>query len=72
MASIVTLNGCRLDQVRLPLEPYDSRTVSFLSYPANQIHASQNGKTLRLVIPAHLALELYRSSAGADPGRAPQ
>ena len=61
MASIVTLNGCRLDQVRLPLEPYDSRTVSFLSYPANQIHASQNGRTLRLVIPVYLALELYRT-----------
>jgi hypothetical protein len=61
MASIVAINGIRLDQVRMPLEPHDSRTVSFLSYPANQIHISQTGKTLSLVLPAYLALELYRT-----------
>jgi hypothetical protein len=61
MASIIAINGTRLDQVRMPLEPYGSGAVSFLSYPANQIQVSQNGKTLSLVVPAYLALELYRT-----------
>jgi hypothetical protein len=61
MASIVTINGIRLDEVRMLLEPYDSRTVSYLTYPVRQIHVSQTGQTLSLVIPAYLALELYRT-----------
>jgi hypothetical protein len=61
MASIVTINGIRLDQVRMPLEPYGNGTVASLSYPVSQFRVTQNGNTLSLMIPAYLALELYRT-----------
>ena len=60
MASLITINGARLDQVRMLLEPYGNGTVSFLSYPVGQIHITRSGNALSLVIPAFLALELYR------------
>lgn len=60
MASIITINGTRLDKVQMSLEPYGNGTIAFLRYPISQIHVTRNGPTLCLIVPAFLALELYR------------
>jgi hypothetical protein len=60
MSRTISINGTRLDQVRLPAEPYSKEFVSSLSYPKNQIRFAQDEGTVRLVIPPDLGLELYR------------
>jgi len=45
----------------MPLEPYSKDTVSSLRYPMSEISYSRDERTLRLVLPAYLSVELYRS-----------
>ncbi len=61
MPNTIAINGIKLHDVKMPLVPYDKRTLSFLSYPSSQIQCSQNANTLALGIPSLFALELYRT-----------
>ena len=61
MQRTIAINGTRLDKVRMPLEPYSKDTVSSQSYPMSEISYSRDEGTLRLVLPAYLSVELYRS-----------
>ena len=60
MSKAIAINGTRLDEVRMPVEPYDPGVVSSLSYPMSQIRFSQDGGKICLVVPAYLSVELYR------------
>lgn len=44
----------------MPLTPPGNGTVAFLSYPMSQIRVSRNDCGLCLIVPAYLAVELYR------------
>ena len=37
MPRIIAINGTRLDEVRMPLEPDGSGALSYLSYPMSEI-----------------------------------
>jgi hypothetical protein len=60
MSRTIAINGTRLDQVRMPLEPYGNGTVSYLSYPMSGIRFSRDDDKICLVVPAYLSVELYR------------
>src|SRR5258708_6804659 len=60
MPNAITINGAKLQDVKMLMVPFDKNTISSLRYPMSQIHCSQNAKTLSLGIPSFLALELYR------------
>jgi|GEM_PF-275655 len=61
MPRTIAINGTRLDKVRMPLEPHNKGVVSSLSYPMSEIRYSRDKGTLRLVLPAYLSVELYRT-----------
>jgi hypothetical protein len=61
MSKTVAINGNRLDQVRMPLEPHCKGVVSSLSYPRSEIRYSRDEGKLCLVVPAYLSVELYRT-----------
>jgi hypothetical protein len=71
MAKTVAINGTRLDEVRMPIEPYSKKVVSSLSYPMSQIRFSEDDDTIRLVLPAYLSVELYRSGILPQDGSVP-
>jgi len=56
----VAINGTRLDKMLMPMEPYGNGVLAYLSYPKSQIRLSDNGGGLTLVVPAYIAVELYR------------
>lgn len=60
MSRTIAINGIKLHEVRMPLEPHTKGVVSSLSYPENQLHCSADEEALTLVVPAYLAVELYR------------
>ena len=60
MHRAIGINGARLDQVQMLLEPYGNGSQGSLSYPKSQFRISGSNDTLRLVVPAYLAVELYR------------
>ena len=60
ISKTIAINGTRLDQVRMPAEPFCKGVVSSLSYPMSQIRLSRDEDMLRLVLPAYLSVELYR------------
>ncbi len=60
MPRTIAINGTRLDEVRMPLKPPDNGTIASLSYPISQIRVSRNNRGLCLIVPAYLAVELYR------------
>jgi len=57
----IAINGRKLHEVRMPLEPYRNGVVSSLLYPKTRIKFSLEEDTLRLAIPPLLGMELYRS-----------
>jgi hypothetical protein len=58
MSRAIAINGKRLDEVRMPVEPHDPRVVSYLTYPASQLRFSRGEGAISLVVPAYLAVEL--------------
>ncbi len=60
MAKTIKINGTRLDKVRMPLTPPGNGVVASLTYPTSMIHFSRNDRELCLMVPAYLAVELYR------------
>ena len=62
MHRAIAINGARLDQVQMLLEPYGNGSQGHLSYPKGQFRISGGNETLRLVVPAYLAVELYRTA----------
>jgi hypothetical protein len=60
MPRSITINGTRLDEVRMPMPPLSNGTLSSLSYPLSEIRLSRQDRGLCLIIPAYLAVELYR------------
>lgn len=60
MARTIAINGTRLDEVRMLVEPSSKDVVSSLTYPMSQIRFSAEDDTIRLVLPAYLSVELYR------------
>jgi hypothetical protein len=60
MPRTIAINGTKLDEVRMPMKPPDNKTVAYLSYPISQIRCSRDACGLCLVVPAYLAVELYR------------
>lgn len=61
MAKTIAINGIRLDEVRLPMKPHTKGVLSSLSYPMQEIRITQEDRGLCLVVPAYLAVELYRA-----------
>ncbi|MDR3636964.1 MAG: hypothetical protein P4L84_24380 [Isosphaeraceae bacterium] len=61
MAKTIAINGIRLDEVRMPLEPQSPGVVSFLSYPMGKFRLSRNAANICLVLPACVSVELYRT-----------
>jgi len=61
MAQGIAINGINLHEVRLPAEPYNERSVVYLGYPKSQIRFSYSEDKLSLVVPAYLAVEIYRT-----------
>jgi hypothetical protein len=61
MPRAIAINGTRLDEIRMPLALAGNGTVAFLSYPLSQIRVSREKGGLRLIVPANLAVELYRT-----------
>ena len=57
----IAINGQKLHEVRMPLEPHHNGVVSSLSYPKTRITSSLEEDILRLAIPPLLGMELYRS-----------
>ena len=60
MSKTIAINGTRLDEVHLPLEPYSNGAVAYLKYPMSEIRFSRDDDRLCLVLPAYLSVELYR------------
>lgn len=60
MPKTVAINGTRLDEIRMPLPPTAKGTIALLSYPMSQIRLSREVGRLSLIVPAYLAVELYR------------
>jgi hypothetical protein len=60
MARSIAINGTRLDEVRMPLKPAGNGSISHLSYPMKEIRFGEANDGLSLVVPAYLAVELYR------------
>lgn len=56
----LSINGHKLHEVTMLLEPYCYGSVSYLRYPKHIILHERTDDTLTLKIPAKLALELYR------------
>jgi hypothetical protein len=56
----IAINGVKLDEVRMPLEPYRDGIVSYLRYPESQIRFSRKDDVISLNLPAYLSVELYR------------
>lgn len=60
MPRIIAINGTRLDEVRMPLEPDGSGALSYLSYPMSEIRFAHDDSAICLIVPAYLSVELYR------------
>jgi len=60
MARTIAINGTKLDEVRMLMDPDFNGTAPYSTYRMNQFRVSQNGQQLRLVVPTDLAVELYR------------
>lgn len=56
----ISINGEKLHEVRMLMNPHSPGTVSYLSYPKNRIQFDVIEDELILSIPPLLALELYR------------
>src|SRR5271165_3618638 len=61
MPRTIAINGTRLDKVHMLVEPFSKGVISSLRYPTSQIRYSRDEGTLRLVLPAHLSVELDRT-----------
>jgi len=61
MAVGFAINGQKLHEVQMPLEPHCKGVVSSLTYPKTRLKFSLEEDTLRLAIPPLLGMELYRS-----------
>ncbi len=57
----IAINGTRLDQVPMPMEPYGDGVELSFYYPKNQVRFARDDRGLHLVMPTFLAVELYRT-----------
>ncbi len=71
MTQGIAVNGRKLDQVQMPLEPWSDRSVPYLCYPKSQLVFSLQADTLRLAIPPLLGMELYRSGVLPQDAQTP-
>jgi hypothetical protein len=60
MSRTIAINGTRLDQMRMLMEPPGNNTIAYLRYLKSQIRFSRDDRTLCVAVPAYLAVELYR------------
>ena len=60
MPKTIAINGTRLDEVRMLLEPSKKGEVAYLRYPMSEIQFARDEGKLCLVVPAYLSVELYR------------
>ncbi len=56
----IVINGTPLHRVQMLLESEVAGSVVHLSYPSERLRVAQDGDELELMVPAFLALELYR------------
>lgn len=61
MSQSIAINGIRLDEVRMLMGPSGNGSIVYLSYPMKEVRISQSNGKLSLLVPALLAVELYRS-----------
>lgn len=59
MAEIV-INGKKLSDIQLLLEPYPNCGESYLSYPSKAYRVNKTDLGIDIWIPARIAFELYR------------
>jgi len=55
-----TIKGQKLHEVEMLTVPYNTNTVSYLSYPKNRINFTTDEDEMILSIPPLLVLELFR------------
>ena len=67
----IAINGIKLDEIQMLKVPYGARPLSSLRYPSSRFFCAQSENTLSLLIPAFLALELYRTGILPQDARVP-
>ena len=58
----IAINGFKLHEVMMLLEPYGNGTISYLRYPKTQIKFYIKEQEVKIMLPPFLALELYRAN----------
>jgi hypothetical protein len=56
----ISINGQKLHEVRMLLQPYDNNTISYLQYPKHRIIFDVDENTVVIKLPSMLSLELFR------------
>lgn len=56
----ISINGQKLHEVRMLLQPYGNNTISYLQYPKHRIIYGVDENTVVIKIPSMLSLELFR------------
>ena len=58
----IEINGARLHEIGMPLEPHTPGVIATLRYPKERMRISEEGDDLLLEIPSFLLLELFRQN----------
>jgi hypothetical protein len=58
--TIVSINGYKLHEIQMLLEPYSKNTSSYLRYPEHRIEGTLKRGKLFIKLPVFLCVELYR------------
>ena len=56
----IVINGRKLHEVRMPLQPHAPGVVCSLSYPKERMRLSENENEILLQVPSFLTLEIVR------------
>jgi len=56
----ISINGQKLHEVRMLLQPYDNNTISYFQYPKHRISYDVDENTVVVKLPSMLSLELFR------------
>jgi len=57
----ISINGQKLHEVRMLLQPYGNNTISYLQYPKHRIGYVIDENTIVIKLPSMLSLELFRT-----------
>ena len=57
----ISINGQKLHEVQMLLQPYGNNTISYLRYPKHRISYDVDGNTVVIKLPSMLSLELFRT-----------